>query len=219
MSKGVAGGLQRLMHFFLPKEEDFFEIFATMSRQAAEGAVVLRQLYAGGLDPASAVEQIATLEHAVDQERHEAVKRLNETFVTPIMFDRQDILDLGNRLDDVVDFTRAAIDRTALYQVREMQPTALALADVLQRCTAKLAELCAGLAKLRSAEHEAIAQINTLENEGDRVVKEGLAELFNGGHDPLEVFKWHEIYGYIEEAIDHCEDTATVIEAALVKNS
>lgn len=219
MSRGLAGSLQRLMHFFLPKEEDFFEIFAAMSRDASEAARILQRLYAGELVAAEAVEAVATVEHRVDDLRHDCVRRLNDTFVTPIMFDRQDLLDLGSRLDDVVDFIRAAVDRTSLYRVKEVQPTAVELAGLLVQCTAVMEDLCGQLASLRHSNHTAIEQVNTLENLADGVLKRGLAELFNGGEDPLEVMKWHEIYGYIEEAIDHCEDTVAVVEGALVKNS
>ncbi|MBI2297461.1 MAG: DUF47 family protein [Armatimonadetes bacterium] len=219
MSRGLAGSLQRLMHFFLPKEEDFFEIFAAMSRDASEAARILQQLYAGELAGAEAVAAVAVVEHLVDDLRHDCVKRLNDTFVTPIMFDRQDLLDLGDRLDDVVDFIRAAVDRTSLYRVREIQPTALELSVILVDCAALVEDLCGQLASLRRSDHAAIEQVNALENRGDGVLKRGLAELFNGTEDPLEVMKWHEIYGYIEEAIDHCEDTVAVVEAALVKNS
>ncbi len=219
MPRGLAGSLQRLMHFFLPKEEEFFELFAAMASDAQAAAELLRQLYEDGADPADLSARVGELEHRVDEVRHDSVKRLNDTFVTPIMFDRQDILDLGDKLDDVVDFIRAAVDRTMLYQVKRIPQTPRDLAAILAETTASLAELCGQLASLRSSNHPAITRINELENRGDRILKQGLADLFATETDPVEIIKWVEIYGYIEEAIDHCEDTASVIEAALVKNS
>ena len=79
--------------------------------------------------------------------------------------------------------------------------------------------LCADLGHLRTSDHPAVKRVNELENQGDRVLKQALADLFCGETPPVEVIKWKEIYDYLEEAIDHCEDTVTVVEAALVKNS
>ncbi|NUP99032.1 MAG: DUF47 family protein [Armatimonadetes bacterium] len=217
MGKGLAGGIQKLMHFFLPKEEDFFELFVGMSTRAEESAKLLLALFEGG-DPAELVKEVARVENEVDELRHLCVRRLNDTFVTPIMFDRQDILDLSDSLDDVVDFTRAAVDRTALYRVQSVPAAAKRLAEIFVDCTKALAEGCHGLARMREA-GPFIEQVNTLENEADQVLKQGLADLFLHEENPVEIIKWKEIYDYVEEAIDHCEDTVNVIEAALVKNS
>ena len=111
MGRGVAGGIQKLMHFFLPKEEDFFELFEQMSIKAHEGSGLLKQVMDGSVPADSMVEPVAVVEEDVDELRHNCVKRLNDTFVTPIMFDRQDILELAHALDEVVDQTRAAVDR------------------------------------------------------------------------------------------------------------
>lgn len=219
MSKGVAGSIQRVMHFFLPKEEDFFELFEAMSVKAREGAGVLQAVLHGEQPVDGAVESIKVIEEAVDELRHDCVKRLNDTFVTPIMFDRQDILDLGHHLDEIVDQTRAAIDRMSLYRVATRPAAAVQLSDLLVAATDALIVVCGDLHKLRTAEHAIIERVNALENEGDRVLKQGLADLFQTGSDPIEVIKWKEIYDYIEEAIDECEDVVQAIEAALVKNS
>ncbi len=221
MSKGLAGSIQRLMHFFLPKEEEFFDLFAEMCAQARVAAGQLELLFQAAPDGdiAPLVEDIARLEHEVDRLVHNAVKRLNNTFVTPIMFDRQDILDLVHKLDDVVDYTRAAADRVFLYRVQMVPAPALELTNLLTQCTEQLASLCSDLAHQRSSDHPAVALVNSLENQADKVLKQALADLFCGDTPPIEVIKWKEIYDYIEEAIDHCEDTVTVIETALVKNS
>ena len=94
---------------------------------------------------------IADLEHEVDHLRHDCIQRLNNTFVTPIMFDRPDILDLSQALDDVVDNIRAAVDRTALYQPQSIPAPMLKLATILVECTEALAGACTELHALRTA--------------------------------------------------------------------
>jgi predicted phosphate transport protein (TIGR00153 family) len=219
MAKGVAGSIQRVMHFFLPREEEFFGLFAQMSEQAYQAALLLQKMFQDYPEVGDVVAGIAELEHGVDTLRHDCTRRLNETFVTPIMFDRQDILDLADTLDDVVDFTRAAVDRTTLYRVQTVPEGIHQLCRVLVECTRVLAEACQRLGELRPTEGDFVQRVNELENQGDQILKQGLADLFHNETNPVEVIKWKEIYDYVEEAIDHCEDTVSVIEAALVKNS
>lgn len=219
MAKGVVGSIQRLMHFFLPKEEEFFEIFAEMGDRAKDAALLMHQMFENYPEIGNVVEEIAVLEHEVDHIRHDCVRRLNETFVTPVMFDRQDIFDLADILDDVVDFCRAAVDRTALYKAERVPANILKMTATLVEATALLAEACNRLEGIRGEAQAYVEKINNLENQADAMLKQGLADLFQEEKNAIEILKWKEIYDYVEEAIDHCEDTINLIEASLVKNS
>lgn len=219
MSRGAAGSIQRVMHFFLPREEEFFPLFAQMADQAHEGALVLQRAFGEYPEGADAVQAIADLEHAVDKLRHDCVQRLHDTFVTPILMDRQDIFDLGDMLDDIVDNTKAAVDRVYLYSVKVIPEPIRKLADLFVQATAQLRDICANLDRIRPGEADFVKRINEIENEADHVLKQALAALFRDESDTVEIIKWKEIYDYVEEAIDHCEDTASLIEGAMVKNS
>lgn len=219
MPGGVAAGLQRIMHVMLPKEEEFFRIFVEMGDRAHRGSLLMQRLFDGATDTDALRDEVAKIENEVDDLRHECTRRLNRTFVTPIMFDRQDIIDVGDELDNIVDFTRAAVDRTILYRVRTIPEAVRQLSAVLVEATAALAEGLRHLGEQRDSNAAFIEHVNTLENTGDGILKQGLADLFHNEKDPIEVIKWKEILDYVEEAIDHTEDAANSIEAALVKNS
>ncbi|MBI3075682.1 MAG: DUF47 family protein, partial [Deltaproteobacteria bacterium] len=62
-------------------------------------------------------------------------------------------------------------------------------------------------------------EINRLENEGDRLLKQAVANLFENERDPIEVIKWKEIYENVEMALDKCEDVANVIEGVMLKHA
>jgi uncharacterized protein Yka (UPF0111/DUF47 family) len=62
-------------------------------------------------------------------------------------------------------------------------------------------------------------EINRLENDGDRVVREAIAALFDHGIDPMVVIRWKDIYERLEQAIDACEHVANVLEGIVIKNS
>jgi len=220
MSRGAAGALQRFMHFFLPKEEEFFGLFAEMAAKAHDASQLLQKMvneYPAGAEEAMAA--IDAVEDEVDDLRHECIQRLHDTFVTPILLDRTDIFDLGDMLDDIVDFTKAAADRMVFYKVREVPQAIRDLAGIFVECTAELKEACACLDKLKPDECTFVHRVNDWENQADHILKQGLADLFRDEAAPVEIIKWKEIYDYLEEAIDHTEDTANLIQGALVKNS
>jgi uncharacterized protein Yka (UPF0111/DUF47 family) len=62
-------------------------------------------------------------------------------------------------------------------------------------------------------------EINRLENEGDRLSRILIAQLFKDEKDPVEIIKWKEIIEVLETAIDKCEDVANVLETICLKNA
>ena len=62
-------------------------------------------------------------------------------------------------------------------------------------------------------------EIHRLENEGDRIARQAVAELFKHDQDPMDVIKWKDVYALLEKAIDSAEDAANVIERIVVKHA
>ena len=62
-------------------------------------------------------------------------------------------------------------------------------------------------------------EINRLENEGDRITREAVASLFDGGIDPMVVIRWKDLFERLEAAIDAAESAANIIEGIVIKNS
>jgi hypothetical protein len=63
-----------------------------------------------------------------------------------------------------------------------------------------------------------LVALRELEDEGDRLSREAVADLFRSGKDPLTIIRWKDIHEQLEEAVDACENAADVLEAILVKN-
>ena len=61
--------------------------------------------------------------------------------------------------------------------------------------------------------------IHSLENEGDRITREALAQLFTDGASPSELVKWKDLYDLLEATIDQCEHVSNVLEATSIKNA
>jgi uncharacterized protein Yka (UPF0111/DUF47 family) len=136
--------------------------------------------------------------------------------VTPI--EREDILQLASALDDVVDFTEEAADLLVLYKIEAPMDQAQALASILVDACRQIAQ---GMPRLRSFDSIShfVVEIHRLENDGDRVAREAVASLFEGGIDPMVVIRWKDIFDRLEDAIDATERVADVLEGIVIKNA
>jgi uncharacterized protein Yka (UPF0111/DUF47 family) len=208
-----------MLEKLMPRADEFFEDFEKLAAATIEGARLFVDLLNSGDDIPRRAQAIKDVEHRADEITHRAITRLHTQFITP--FDRGEIHRLLSRIDDVLDLTDAASERLALYELSPMLPDARDLADVLYRTTVKMQAAVTGL---RTVKEPAVAlqrcrEVNELENEGDRLIRRALADLFKSGRDPLTVMMWKEVLDYIEQAIDRAEDVANVIEGVVLEHA
>jgi predicted phosphate transport protein (TIGR00153 family) len=157
-------------------------------------------------------------EHEGDQVTHEIIRRLNTSFITPM--DREDIYTLATALDDVMDAIEAAAELMVLHSIEAPLPQMKAQADVIVSATAQTAEALKRFSNLRQEDLEPYwVEINRLENEGDKLYRRAVADLFSGDHRAMDVLKWKEIIETLEEALDALENVANVIEAVTLKHA
>jgi uncharacterized protein Yka (UPF0111/DUF47 family) len=65
----------------------------------------------------------------------------------------------------------------------------------------------------------ALAQeIDGLESEADALMRKGVSTLFREERDVRQLIKHKNVYEYLENAIDKCQDVANVIESVVVEN-
>src|SRR4051794_25315362 len=159
---------------------------------------------------------ILICEQEGDRITHDIIRRLNQTFVTPI--DREDILALASALDDVVDFTEEVADYLGLYKIEAPMEQAQQLAHVLHAAARQISEAMPRLRGFKDISHYTV-EINRLENDGDRITREAIASLFDNGIDPMVVIRWKDIFERLEEAIDATERVANILEGIVIKNS
>ncbi|HQR33753.1 MAG TPA: DUF47 family protein [Blastocatellia bacterium] len=201
----------------LPKEEKYFDMFNNLASQINEGAKLLQKLFSDFDNRATYAEQIKALEHKCDDLTHDIVKKLNQTFITPI--DREDIHALASGLDDVMDAIEYTAKRIILYHVQQSTEHARKMTDVLVRLTVKLQEAVGGLGNNSEKVLTDCIDIHTLESEGDSYHHEAVERLFAEEKDPITIIKMKEIYEKMERMIDKCEDAANVLEAIVLKNA
>jgi predicted phosphate transport protein (TIGR00153 family) len=207
------------MVWFMPKEEDFFELFEAAARNAHEGAVLLVEFVEKFDNVVARAKRIKDIEHAGDTITHQVIDRLNGTFITPM--DREDIHELAVRLDDIIDLIDTAANRMMLYKIEKTTPEVRELAHCLQHATGLIVEALPLLRNMKNSRtiHEKCIAIQTQENDADRLMQQALAQLFDRHHDPIEIIKWKDIYEEIESATDRCEDVANVLDSIVLKNA
>src|SRR5919199_213635 len=201
----------------IPREEQYFALFRQMTSYIYDAASRLVDMLADKNETfGEHLRGIKAIEHACDELTHAISKKLNSSFITP--FDREDIYLLSSALDDIVDLIDDAARAIVMYNVSETTDYARQFGDVIQRMAVQLHEVVSTLEKPAGIAPR-LVEIHRLENEGDDLYNEALAELFKGTPDPLHVIKWKEIYEKLEAAVDRCERTANIIESVIIKHA
>jgi uncharacterized protein len=199
-----------------PREDSYYEMFADSANNLVTGARLLAELISDDGNREGIAEKMRACEHAGDEFTHTIMRRLNESFITP--FDREDIYRLASSIDDVMDFMEAAVDLVVLYQLEELPRDIVQQVEVLERAAELTAEAMPRLRGMKDLSEYWI-EINRLENEGDKVYRRLLAELFGGKYDALTVLKLKDVIEQLEAAADAFEKVANTVETIAVKES
>ena len=207
------------MFRLIPTEVAFFDLFEQAADNAHSCTMALDELLERFDSLPDRARKVKDLEHVGDELTHNTIERLNQTFITPI--DREDIHELICRVDDVLDLVETAVDRIVLFKIDKPIQEARDLAKCLVRSTAIIREMMPLLRDMKDVEQvrQKVREVHRLENEGDLLVRNAIADLFSNGGHPIEVIKWKDIYSHLEAAIDKCEDVANIIERIVVKHA
>ena len=200
----------------MPSEIEFFSLFQKAAHNAIAGCLALKHMMEDYREPAQKARQIKEIEHVGDGITHDIVRKLNQTFITPL--DREDIHDLASAVDDILDVVEELADRFVVFKVDRPTDTAIQLANILYQATVSVGAGIDQLGMKNPHVTDHCVQVNSLENEADRVMRRAISALFEGEKDPIAVIKWKEIYETFEEGTDRCEDVANVLERIALKH-
>ncbi len=206
----------RLPSALVPRDREFFDLFEEAGGNILRAAGLLEEMLADFPERNELARDILICEQDGDRITHDILQRLNQTFVTPI--DREDIHELSSALDDVVDYTEEVADYLGIYKIEAPMAQAQDLAKVLHAAARQIAEAMPRLRGFKDISRHTV-EINRLENDGDRIVREAIASLFGTGIDPMVVIRWKDIFERLEEAIDATEHVANILEGIVIKNS
>ena len=200
----------------IPREARFFDDFVAMAEQIKLGAAMLGDMLAPDKPIWDKADQIKEVEHKCDFLTHEIIQRLHRTFVTPL--DREDIHNLARSLDDVMDAIDASATVVRLYSIERVRPEARELVRIIKASADEMVKALKALERRHGVAEPAV-EINRLENEADRIHQGAVRQLFQEERDPIEIMKWKEIFDFLEDATDRCEDVANAVEGIVVKHA
>jgi predicted phosphate transport protein (TIGR00153 family) len=198
-----------------PRTTEFYELFAQAGENALAVARLAKQRFEGIPDSEVRQSEIKALEHEGDRVTREILELLNTQYITP--FDREDIYALAQAIDDVVDHVDEASELLGVFKVERPSAKAVRQCELLISAAQRLAQALSKLKSLRGAS-EHIVEVKQIEDEGDVVVREAIAELFEQD-DVKTIIKWKDIHEALEEAIDACEEVSNVIGNIVLKNA
>ena len=211
----------RFLSALMPREARFFTLFNQHADLIAAGGRAAADLVRDYDDTgrrAALIQQIGDIERRADKITYETVSLLHSTFITP--FDRNDIHRLISGMDDILDLIQDAAESMQLFDIQVLPPEAPRMAELLDACCTRVQSAVALLSSMDNAPRAlALAQeIDTLESEADAVMRAGISKLFREEQDVRQLIKHKNVYEYLENAIDKCQDVANIIEAVVVEN-
>jgi len=207
----------------MPREGKYFDLFNAHAELIVQGGKALSGLISALVeDPDQAVkhaEVIDDLERQADKITHDTLAQLHTSFITP--FDRDEIHQLINSMDDILDVIQDVAESMNLYDIRHVPADAKALAEVTEQSCLRVRSLVGLLHSMENgpAILKLCHEIDELESDADRMLRAAMSKVFREETDVLQVIKLKEMYELLEAVTDRCKDVAGTVEAIVLENS
>ncbi len=209
----------------MPREDRFFDLFARHSQTLVAGAEALQRVLEGGDAVPDYCQVIVDREHEADAITAEVLLAVRRSFITP--FDRGDIKDLIQSMDDAIDQMNKTVKTIALYEVRAFEPLMREMGVTVieaARLTAEAVPLLNAIDKHAGRLNALTEQITKVEGRSDALQEQGLRALYQahrkdgGDGDTMAYLIGAEIYGHLEDVVDRFEDVANEISGIVIEN-
>lgn len=149
---------------------------------------------------------------------HELIVALNKTFITPL--EREDILQLAQKMDDILDGLEACASRLELYNITQPNDHMVEFTNYLNQSADEVAESVKLLKKKKLVDIRPHAiKINDYESTCDELLRVCIRDLFNNESNPILIIQYKELYELLEEISDSCEDVANTLETIIMRNA
>lgn len=209
----------------MPREDAFFDLFARHSQTLVAGAEALQGVLAGGAEVPRYCQVIVDREQEADAIAAEVLLAVRRSFITP--FDRGDIKDLIQSMDDAIDQMNKTVKAVQLYEVRDFTPLMRAMGGTVieaARLTAEAVPLLNAVGSHAGRINQLTEAITQIEGRSDALEEQGLKALYQahrrdgGDGDAMAYMIGAEIYGHLEDVVDRFEDVANEISGIVIEN-
>ena len=191
----------------------FFDLLDAHASVTLEAARTLAAFVdSGKAELATVVDE---LEHKGDDLLRELVGAISDTFVTPL--DRQDLYNLGEALDDMLDYIASAAVEIALFEQRET-PAMRAMCELLVEAAVSIRAAVGAIPRDHGAARIGAREASDAENRMEILYRTSIAQLFQGD-DFRTMFKLREIYRHLSNSADRADAVGKLIGKIVVKTS
>ncbi|WP_117191961.1 DUF47 domain-containing protein [Rhizobium terrae] len=205
----------------MPREDKFFDMLCQHSKTVVAAAYALDQLLQGN-DVQKNCERIVELENEADDITREVLLAVRRSFITP--FDRGDIKDLIQSMDDAIDMMHKTVKTIRLFEQASFDPLMQEMGGEIVKAANLIAEAIPLLNKIGSnASRLAIIaeEVTRVEGRSDELHDQGLKDLFQRYGSMGNVMAYmigNEIYSELEKVVDRFEDVANEISGIVIEN-
>lgn len=203
--------------WILPQDKVFFNLLEEQAEIAMRAAELFKKMISDYNSFGVTIKRMHALEHEGDEIVHKIFRRLNKSFITPI--DQEDISKLTSLYDDLLDYIDATANKIFLFKINEPDSVIKDFADIIVQ---QVKEVNAALKQIRKIKQEEIEKkfkiVHRLENKADDLCDGSVAKLFKE-KDPIKIMIMKEIYEFLEEITDKCEDVCLAIQDIVMKNA
>lgn len=204
----------------LPREDRFFDLFDRHVRTVVGGAEALERLLAGE-DVEANCKRIVALEDEADAITAEVLLAVRRSFITP--FDRGDIKDLIQSMDDTIDTMHRVVKTILLFEqqvfdpgMRDMGVDIIKAAQLVAEAIPLLKSVGTNAPRLTALSEE----VTRVEGHSDFLHEHGLKDLYrrHGVGNAMGYIIGSQIYGELEKVLDRFEDVAKEISGIVIEN-
>lgn len=203
------------------EEYSYFDEFVNNSKYIVESAEILKRTLKNYDQEKleQSIKKVHGLENEADRALHKMRNYLIKDFLPPI--DREDIVLIGHRLDDLEDGIDEILINFNILNITSVREDAIEFADLLIECVMSVKDALENFKNFKKADivKEKSIAINVLEEKADRLYERAMKNLYKEEKDPIEIIKWTTIYNCLENSTDACEKLGDSLEDVVMKNS
>lgn len=178
------------------KHEKFFDYLMNNAENFHRGAVIAKEVMKDVTSIHLYIKEVVKLEHTSDKINQDIIMKLCRVFITPI--DREDFYKLTCHLEDCIDQLHGSLMRVSLYHLTKSSPAAEQIAEQLELM-------------------ERANRLSKMETNVDNIYRREISRIFQGDESLLDVIRWKDILGTLEDASDAVEHLGNIIKEVTMK--
>ncbi len=203
--------------WIIPQDKIFFNILEQQSELVLKAAQLFKKMLKEPENFSANIKEMRRIEHEGDEIVHQMIHRLHKSFITPI--DQEDLSSLTSLYDDVLDYIDSVANRIFMFEIKEPDDIIKEFADIIEEQVAEVNEALKQIRKIKQQEIEKrFKQVHSLENVADDLHDKTIVKLYKE-KDAVKIIIMKEIYDFLEEITDKCEDVCLVIQDIVLKNA